>query len=94
MKVNSSKLPIRILPKKAPVQKPDAKKIIATGTGISIRKKGAPAHVISKNDPKDPLVSKKILDSLNLGLINFDQRERDTIAKILVGKSNQVKSKR
>lgn len=64
--------------------------VIATGIGISIRHKGEPENVIQKNDPKDPLVAKKILDSLNLGLINFDQRERDGIAAILSGRAQKV----
>jgi hypothetical protein len=38
---------------------------------------------ISKNDPTDPTVSTKILNSLNSGYVNFDQNHRDVIASIL-----------
>ena len=59
------------------------KDIVATGTGISIKSKMEADNILQRNDPADPLVAKKILDSLSLGFINFSQQERDAIAKIL-----------
>lgn len=63
-----------------PPQKPQ---IIATGTGVIIRKSPFVDSPIKENKPNDPLVSKKILDSLDLGFIEFNQQERDALAKIL-----------
>lgn len=64
--------------------------LIATGIGVSIRYKGEGESVVADNNPDSPLVSKKILDSLNLGLINFSQEERDVIATILSEKAKKV----
>ena len=69
------------------------KNIIATGTGIDIRSKKTPENVIKENLPSDPIVAKKILDSLSLGFINFNQDERDTLANILMEKVNSLKNK-
>jgi hypothetical protein len=67
--------------------------IIATGTGIDIRSKKTPENVIKENLPSDPIVAKKIIDSLSLGFINFKQGERDTLANILMDKVNSLKIK-
>lgn len=61
----------------------DDSRVIATGVGVDIRSKNQLNSVIKKNSPDDPIVSKKILDSLDLGFINFSQKERDTLAKIM-----------
>ena len=45
---------------------------------------------ISENNPDNPQVSTKVLDSLNSNMINFSQEERDTIAKILGGRAQKV----
>ena len=63
---------------------------LATGTGIDIRLKKAPNNIIKKNTPDDPIVAKKILDSLSLGLISFNQDERDTLANILMDKAKSL----
>jgi hypothetical protein len=47
--------------------------------------------VIKKNSPDDPLVSKKILDSLDVGMIQFSQKERDTLAKVLGAEAERVR---
>lgn len=59
------------------------KQVIATGVGVDIRKKSQLNSVIKDNSPDDPIVSKKILDSLDLGFIKFNQKERDALAKIM-----------
>lgn len=48
---------------------------------------------IKENNPENPVVSKKVLDSLSLGMVNFNQKERDTLATILSQKSESVKAK-
>ncbi len=63
--------------------------LIATGVGVSIRHKGQGESVIGDNNPDSPIVSKKILDSLSLGLINFSQEERDCLASILSDKAKK-----
>ena len=65
---------------------------IATGLGIAIRDKVelSNPNPIQKNNPENPLVSKKILDALDLGLIDFTQDERDAIAKIMMGRSKRL----
>lgn len=73
-------------------KRPDlGKEIMATGTGIEIRTKSTPDSVIKQNRPDDPFVSKKVLDSLSLGLIDFSQAERDTLAKIMMKKAAEIK---
>lgn len=67
--------------------------VIATGIGISIRHKGDSENVIQQNSPTDPLVSKKILDALDLGLVNFEQGERDALASILYEQAEMVRKK-
>ena len=71
-------------------KRPD--RIMATGTGIKINIKESLDRkdqieknfsVLENNDPKDPLVSKRILDSLDIGLIKFNQKERDALARIM-----------
>lgn len=73
---------------------PEATKVIATGIGIDIRSKGQQENVIKDNDPDNPLVAKKVLDALSLDLINFNQKERDTLANILEGRAHEVRAKR
>lgn len=82
--------------KKAPVKpaKEEKGEIVATGIGISIRHKGESENVIQKNSPTDPLVSKKILDALDLGLVTFKQEERDALATILHEQAEMVRKKR
>jgi hypothetical protein len=65
--------------------------VMATGTGIVVHDKNEVRGVIQKNDPSDPAVSKKILDSLDLGFIDFSQEERDVIAKIMMDKARKLK---
>ena len=72
------------------LRKKQASTTIATGTGIRIHDKNEVNNTIGKNQPNDPVVSKKILDSLSLGLINFSQKERDIIAKIMMNKSSML----
>ena len=67
-----------------------APSLIATGIGIDIRHKGAAESVVKENDPNDPLVAKKVLDALSLDLINFSQKERNTLASILGGRAEAV----
>lgn len=38
---------------------------------------------VSQNNPKDPTVATKVLDSLSTGVVNFSQSQRDAIAKVL-----------
>lgn len=84
-----------LLPKDSNIterKRPDSdKEIMATGTGVEIRTKSTPESVIKQNRPDDPFVSKKVLDSLNLGLIKFSQTERDTLAKIMMKKAAEIK---
>lgn len=70
------------------------KEIISTGIGIDIHNKFKPSNVVKDNHPNDPLVAKKILDSLDLGFINFSQREREAIASILNEKKQDVVARR
>ena len=48
---------------------------------------------IKENNPDNPVVSKKVLDSLDMGMINFNQKERDTLAQILSDKAQKAKAK-
>lgn len=92
MKVNASNLaPTYLTPLSKTLRKEvPAENIISTGIGVSIRHKGEGENVIGDNNPESPLVSKKILDSLSLGLVNFSQEERDCIATILSDKAKKV----
>jgi hypothetical protein len=49
---------------------------------------------VAKNDPTDPTVSTKVLDSLNSGMINFSQEQRDAIATIMSEKSKNILAQR
>lgn len=91
MKVHASNLaPIYSTPlSRASHKEAPAEDLIATGIGISIRHKGQGESVIGDNNPDSPIVSKKILDSLSLGLINFSQEERDCLATILSDKAKK-----
>jgi hypothetical protein len=48
---------------------------------------------VGQNSPKDPTVPTKVLDSLDSGMIDFSQEQRDVIAKILSEKAEAVKAK-
>jgi hypothetical protein len=61
---------------------------------IQINSKKNDTLIVAKNTPSDPTVSTKVLDSLNLGMINFNQKERDTLATIMGDKANAVKENR
>lgn len=67
-------------------QKSDAPKVEAHAKKIEHLK-------VEKNSPNDPTVSTKVLDSLNLGMINFNQKERDTLATIMANKASKVSQK-
>lgn len=60
---------------------------------LEIRANIIPEYSIQENNPSDPLVSKKILDSLNSGIINFDQDERDHISSILNKKADIIRKR-
>ena len=49
---------------------------------------------VQKNDPTDPMVSAKVLNSLNSKFIDFSQKERDTISTIMQNKAEAVNAKR
>jgi uncharacterized Zn finger protein len=67
-------------------QKNDAPKVEAQVKKIEHLK-------VEKNSPNDPTVSTNVLDSLNLGMINFNQKERDTLATIMANKATKVSEK-
>lgn len=70
-----------------------AKQILATGIGVDIRSPSTLDSAIKENRPNDPMVPKKVLDALDIGLINFSQKERDTLADILMGQAEEVRQK-
>jgi hypothetical protein len=78
--------------KKAQTQSPEAMpKKVEDKVEVQIKKID---HLkVAKNDPNDPTVSTKVLDSLNTGMINFSQKQRDAIATIMSEKSDKVRSK-
>lgn len=45
---------------------------------------------VSENKPEDPTVSTKVLDGLNAGMINFSQKQRDVLAKIMSEKAENL----
>ena len=65
MKIESS------LPLSPPLQTSPKKEVLATGTGLVIEDKVAIRSDIKRNDPSDPLVAKKILDSI----LNIERNE-------------------
>lgn len=89
MRIEGTLPPVKI-PKGPHHNQSPEKFILATGTGIDVRIKGEARNAIKKNDPRDPTVATKILDSLDLGIINFSQRERDALAKILMGQAEKI----
>jgi hypothetical protein len=46
---------------------------------------------VAKNDPNDPTVSTKVLDSLDTGMINFSQEQRDVLSTIMAEKAQLAK---
>ncbi len=60
---------------------------------VELNSKPTEHFKISENSPNDPTVSTKVLDSLNMGMINFSQKERDVLATIMSEKANSVKQK-
>lgn len=80
MRIESSSRPQHSLAPALPSLKEE---VMATGTGLVVEDKVAIKSDIKKNDPSDPLVAKKILDSLDMGFINFKQEERDALDSIL-----------
>lgn len=48
---------------------------------------------VAKNDPNDPTVSTKVLDSLNTGMINFSQEQRDVLSTIMMEKAQVVRAR-
>ena len=60
---------------------------------VKISVKPREVFKISGNNPADPTVSTKVLDSLNMGMVNFTQEQRDTFAKVLASRAEAVASK-
>lgn len=77
---------MRVVPIKEVIQnpkKPALEKKQSQPVYISIKDHNDVKVQVESNRPKDPVVAKKVLDSLSTGMISFSQKERDTIASIL-----------
>lgn len=58
---------------------------------VEIKAKKTDLLKVAANNPSDPTVSTKVLDSLNTGMINFTQNQRDALATIMSEKSARVR---
>ena len=88
----NNNLPIPSKPQPTAAEIKEMKSILATGVGLSVQDQKVVNNILKGNNPSDPLVAKKILDSLDLGFINFNQRERDAIAAILGAKAEAAQA--
>lgn len=68
----------------------DLKKPFSPKDKVEITTKKIEHFQVQENSPDNPEVSKKVLDSLNMGMINFNQKERDTLATIMANKAQEV----
>lgn len=75
------------------LKKPSPKKNISSLPDVVVDIKKLQNISISKNNPQDPTVATKVLDSLNSGIINFSQQQRDAIAKVMARQANLVQKK-
>lgn len=69
----------------------DKKSSINPQDKVEVRFKKIDHLKVGDNNPDRPLVSTKIIDSLNSGMIKFDQKERDVIAKILESRAEGIR---
>jgi hypothetical protein len=74
--------------KSSPKLKPNEEKESSPAVYVDIRKQEL--HTVKENKPEDPTVSAKVLDSLQSGMIDFNQKQRETIAVILSEKSQNI----
>ena len=79
--------PVKTIPKESfPAQLPKIK-----NDSVEISHQKIEKMKIDSNNPDDPTVSTKVLDSLSTGMINFSQEQRDALATILSDRAAQTK---
>jgi len=79
--------PVKTIPKELlPAQLPKKK-----NDSVEISHQKIEKMKIDSNNPDDPTVSTKVLDSLSTGMINFSQEQRDALATILSERAAQTK---